>query len=329
MQKGKKGKHMKILLVGAGAVGQVYGRHLQAGGAQVSFLVKEKYAKACREGLRMYPLNQGKAAPAQRLEDLGVLTDVAQAAAMPWDQVWLCTSSTALAGPWLETLLGGLGDSLLVALQPGVEAVERIAPLYDKARTVWGGISMISYQAPLKGEEREEGVAYWFPPMSPSPFWGPEAPARQVVAALKAGGCPAAFQPGGEAQMRYGSAVLMTHLVALEANEWSFAKMRTSPLSATAAEACREVMVILAKHAGEPAPAVRQVVRPWLMSLVTRMAPCLVPLPLETYFEYHFTKVGDQTRAMIEHYLALGKAQEQPTRALGQLAGALGWGKEV
>lgn len=35
---------MKVLVVGAGSVGQVLGAHLQAGGAQVEFLVKPAYA---------------------------------------------------------------------------------------------------------------------------------------------------------------------------------------------------------------------------------------------------------------------------------------------
>ena len=50
----------KILLVGAGAVGQVYGRHLQLGGAQVTFFVREKYLESLRGGMPVYPLNKQK-----------------------------------------------------------------------------------------------------------------------------------------------------------------------------------------------------------------------------------------------------------------------------
>ena len=35
---------MNVLIVGAGAVGQVYGRHLALGGAHVYYFVREKYA---------------------------------------------------------------------------------------------------------------------------------------------------------------------------------------------------------------------------------------------------------------------------------------------
>ncbi|MGB3623971.1 MAG: 2-dehydropantoate 2-reductase N-terminal domain-containing protein, partial [Ketobacter sp.] len=42
------------LIVGAGAVGQVYGHFLQRGGASVSYLVKEKYKYDCEKGFTLY-----------------------------------------------------------------------------------------------------------------------------------------------------------------------------------------------------------------------------------------------------------------------------------
>ena len=88
---------MNILLVGAGAVGQAYGRHLQLGGAKISFLVREQYAEGCRAGLMLYPLNRPKATRWQPvpLERFGVLTGIEEVAAHTWEQVWLCISSTA------------------------------------------------------------------------------------------------------------------------------------------------------------------------------------------------------------------------------------------
>ena len=44
----------RVLLVGAGAVGQVYGKYLQAAGCEISFLVKEKYADEARRGFTLY-----------------------------------------------------------------------------------------------------------------------------------------------------------------------------------------------------------------------------------------------------------------------------------
>ena len=47
---------MNILLVGAGAVGQVYGRHLARAGHQVTFFVKPRYAAELAAGLPLHRL---------------------------------------------------------------------------------------------------------------------------------------------------------------------------------------------------------------------------------------------------------------------------------
>ena len=92
---GANPQKLRILLIGAGAVGQVYGRHLQLGGAEVAFYVKPKYADEARAGYRMYPLNQGRDVPAVVWKDFGVRTDLPATLAQGWDQVWLCVSTTA------------------------------------------------------------------------------------------------------------------------------------------------------------------------------------------------------------------------------------------
>ncbi len=83
----------RILLVGAGAVGQVYGRHLQLGGADISFLVRPQYAAAVRRGFDLYPLRKRGRRDAVRLQDFAVLTETAAVAAQRWDAVFLCVSS--------------------------------------------------------------------------------------------------------------------------------------------------------------------------------------------------------------------------------------------
>jgi hypothetical protein len=314
---GANPQKLRILLIGAGAVGQVYGRHLQLGGAEVAFYVKPKYADEARAGYRMYPLNQGRDVPAVVWKDFGVRTDLPATLAQGWDQVWLCVSTTALFGPWLDELAQHLGSADLVALQPGVLAEERLVPLFGKERITWGGISMISYQTPLDGEAREPGVAYWFPPMGPSPFWGPRA--QLAVDALKRGKCPAAVNPGGSAQMRYGSAILMPHLVALEGAGWSFAKVREGSWLAQASAASREAAQAVSAYTGDPVPLGVRLLRPWHIGLLSRLAPSLLPLPIEIYLQYHFTKVGDQTRAMMKDYQRLAREKQLPGEAMAQL----------
>ena len=267
---------MNILLVGAGAVGQAYGRHLQLGGARISFMVREKYAGACRAGLTLYPLNRPKATRWQPVPfaGFGVLTRTDEVATDTWDQVWLCISSPALQGPWLDAFLKAIGNTTLVFLQPGLRDRDVILERWPAERLVHGLITLISYQAPLPGERvPHPGVAYLFPPLTATPFTGPPDRTQAVVNALRAGGCRAKVSPHVRKQAALASAMLMPHVVALETAGWSLPTLHTSPLLTLAARASHEAMMIAATYTGFPPPAVRHVVQPLLTRLVLRLVP--------------------------------------------------------
>ena len=111
---------MKALLVGAGAVGQVYARHLQRGGAQITFFVREKYRAEMEQaargsGLALRCMNRGAIGGRLQLRDFGVVTSPKEVAAQSWDVVWLCVSSSALAGSWLSARLGAVGSECCVS----------------------------------------------------------------------------------------------------------------------------------------------------------------------------------------------------------------------
>lgn len=313
---------MGILLVGAGAVGQAYGRHLQLGGARVSFLVREKYAAACRTGLTLYPLNRPKATRWQPVPfaGFGVLTRPDEVATDTWEQVWLCVSSTALQGPWLDALLEAIGNATLVFLQPGLRDRDHLLERWPAERLVQGLITLISYQAPLPGEHvPHPGVAYFFPPLAATPFTGPPDRAQAVVNALRAGGCRAKVSPHVRKQAAIGSAVLMPHVVALETAGWSMQALRTSSLLRLASRASHEAMMIAATYTGFPPPAARHVVQPLLTQLVLGLALRVLPFDLETYLRYHFTKVGAQTHAAMAVYRELGAQLGLPSTHLERL----------
>lgn len=311
---------MKVLLVGAGAVGQVYGRHLQLGGADITFFVKEKYAAECRAGLTVYPLKNKRDRDPVAFTDFGVVTTPEEVAGQSWDQLWLCISATALRGQWFDDLLKACGDVTLVTLQPGLKEAEWLAERHPVEKTVSGVIAFISYQAPLKGETvPTPGVAYTFPPMSPSPFSGPSALVDPLVAALKRGGCPAKTHSDAAAWGANPTAVMMPTLAALESAGWKFAGLSRSENLPLATAASREAMAIAAAHRKKGPPFTRNFIRPWLIKLILWLGPKLMPFDLETYIEYHFTKVGDQTRYIMTSYIELGQAVSLPTGSLQAL----------
>ena len=313
---------MRALVVGAGAVGQVYARHLQRGGTEVAFLVKERYAAELREGLTLYPWNEGRPPAPVAFRGFGVLTSTAEVARQSWDQVWLCISSTALRGPWLDLLLGAAGEATLVALQPGLEDRDYLLQRWPEERLVSGAIALISYQALLPGESwPRPGVAYWFPPLSPSPFSGPPRRVHAVVKALRMGGCPAKRHPDVPGWSAVPSAIMMPVLLALEAEGWSLRALRRSPLLARAAEAAREALAMVAAHRREKPSAIRSLLGPRTLSLLLAVAPRVMPFDFEAYLRYHFTKVGDQTQAMVATYVQTARAHGLPHAALEELAG--------
>ncbi len=306
---------MKVLVVGAGAVGQVFGYHLARGGAEVSFLVKDKYVDECRRGFTMYRLP--KTDPI-RFDGANIVTSPAGA----WDQIYLTVSSTALkAGTWLDELMKATGDATIVKLQPGYDDLAYLAERCGAPRIVDGSINFLSYHAPLPGETRfaQPGMAYWLFP-GKNPFSGEDARVGAVIAALRAGGLPAKRVKEVRTAIAFPSALLGMFVAALEAAGWSFARMR-SDTSALGAQAAREAMRVVGHDLGLRTPlAMRIAARPFALRALSRIAPRVAPVDLETYMRVHFTKVGDQMHVGLREYLDRGQAAALPVGALEQLA---------
>ena len=316
---------LQVLVVGAGAVGQVFGHAYQRGGAKVTFLVRDKYQAAAARGFTLYPLNQRKH-PAERFEGFEVITSAREVAARRFDQIVLTVSSPALRGPWLADLLTAAKDATIVALQPGLD--DRgvlIAAGAAPERLVQGLISLVSYHAPLPGETRfpAEGMAYWYPPLSPSPFSGPADRVTAVVAALAKGKLPAKRHRDVGKLAAFPSAVMMPYLVALELGGWTVGGARRAGTFTLGARAAREAIAVVGHALGKPPLGVRLLARPRLLRAGLWGARPLIPLPFEIYLREHFTKVGDQTAEFIDLYIAKGRAAGLPVEALTELANRL------
>lgn len=305
---------MRILLVGAGAVGQAYGRHLRLGGAEIAFLVREKYAVEARRGFDLYPLNR----PCPRREP--VRFDDFEVRTTPGgrrDAVILCVSSTALrAGAWVAELARAHPDAIFVTLQPGIEDREFLRRFVADERLVSGLIAIISYLAPLPGERvPRPGVAYWVPPLSSMPFSGTAA--KPIIDAFRRGGIRSRRHPDVARLTAFSSAPVNIHMAALECAGWRFARVRRH--LSLAHNALREAVAVAARHEGVPPPSWPRLLRPEAARLAMELAPWILPLDVETYLRVHFTKVGDQTRAGLRTYVDLAKAYRLPHSHLAEL----------
>ncbi len=315
-------KPPQVLVVGAGAVGQVFGRHLQLGGARVTFFVREKYLREVAQGFTLYPLNRGLRAAPEHFQGFDAVSTPGEVARTRFEQVFLTVSSPAVRGPWLPALVHAIGDATVVSLQPSPD--DR-TPVRDAGvpgeRLVSGLISLISYAAPLPGETRftSPGTAYWFPPLMPSLFSGPRERTTAVVGALSRGGLPAKIHPDVPRAVAFPTAIMMAYLTALEGAGWSLRAASRSGQLALGARGAREATAIVARTQGRPPLWARFLSWPSILRLGLWFGERVCPFPLERYLEKHFTKVGDQTRLLVSSMISSGKQAGLEVSALERL----------
>jgi ketopantoate reductase len=324
------------LVVGAGAVGQVFGYHLARGGAQVTFLVRPERREESARGFDLYPLRGFRPGSApQRFTQFALISSAQEVAARRFQQVYLTVPSPAVEGPWLRDLIAAAADATLVSLQPDAHdhALIRAAGARPEA-LVYGAIALVSYAAPLPGETRfpAPGTAYWLPPLARSPFSGPRdlqgaargrnrARVAEIVASLRRGGLPAMPHPDVERALALANAVGMTYLTALERAGWSPRALGQSELLALCARALRESLAIVRAAGTRLPPGAGIIARPRLLTILLRIGARLAPFPLDAYLQRHFTKVGAQTRLIVARLLAQGTSAGVQAPALTQLAG--------
>lgn len=329
---------MRVVVVGAGAVGQVFARHLQLGGGDVAFFVRPAHASAVEQGLTLYALNQPEPWLPRDLDASAVLTDPAGVSSFAPDCLMLCVSSTALrAGSWLEELAAAAPGATVVTLQPGLEdrayIAEQLALAAASAqeaaaamqRIVSGLIGFMSYPAPLPGDPVDEpGTAYWLPPLTKLPFSGDPSRCQPVVELLCRGELPARRVDEVATRTAFAAPLLQMQIVALECAGWSFAQLRAQPdLRELAFEATREAIAVAERHVGARAPLAVRLLRPWMLDAGLALTRKLAPFDLERFFELHFTKVGDQTRHQLERLVQLAARYELPSGAVAALSDRL------
>ena len=308
---------MNILLVGAGAVGQVYGYHLQRGGARVSFFVRPKAAEATRKGMILYALNKRGPRVPIRFEAAAVFTELGDVAKETWDEVWFCVPADAVEESWIASIAAAVGKARIIALPPGLESEKKFRAAFPDSDVVAGLIGMVSYQSPLPGEDvPQPGIAFYFAPGVPTVFGGPSG--KTVAAALKAGGCPAVAKPDAGTSSAFGSAILMPTVVGLEVAGWSLREFRRGDVPKLVVRAAREAVAITAAKVGTRGPGLF-FLSAFTLRIAAWLAPKLVSFDLEGYLRHHFRKVGDQTRLMFGQYAKDAAATGLKSEALASL----------
>lgn len=307
-----------VLVVGAGAVGRVFAHHLQRSGAAVSLCVRDPARAPASATLRQL----GLFGPGRDLRSVAdaVLSRPEELSERRFDEVYITVPSDALTGEWMRSVARCFDGAVVVALTGDLEVEEHLARLgVPKERLVRGLLSIVSYASPLGSSvaSTDARFDYWFPPLAPCLFDGPDGVTDAVVARLRSGGLPARRARDVSSRLAFFSAVLLVHIRALELQGWSIA--RYNPRASNAPEALRQALAVTARALGSPVPwaftlAPRAPVGPLL-----RLARFAVPFPLEEYLRVHFTKVAPQTRQVLGDLVERGRAEGLAVDAVASL----------
>jgi len=149
---------VRVLIVGAGAVGIVYGYHLFKGGVDISFLVKPNHVSKLAKGINLFDLSLPKSQRKRVLfREFTLYTDPTITTRELFDQIWICTDSTALLdSDFFSALLSKVDPSktVLVNSTPEFDDDELLLSYYkSKDRLIHTTISFQSWQAPLPDEK--------------------------------------------------------------------------------------------------------------------------------------------------------------------------------
>jgi 2-dehydropantoate 2-reductase len=297
---------MRILIIGAGAIGQAFARHFHLGGAEVHLLVRPRQQAQAEAGLPLYPLNDKRYRTTADRLNLTIHVDQDSALQTPFDVIALAVSATALRkGDWLQRLGRDRGHAGLLGLSGSADDADLIAEHCPGADIAWAMLAIISFTAPLPGDaDVEPGIAYWLVPFSKIAMSGPDAVMTPVLAALSRGGMPVKRVPNVRVDAAFASPILTQTIHALECADWSFSTLRRDPtLLPLAVTSMRESWALAETVTGQKRPFALGLIRPMALRAVLRASRWLVPFSLERFFAYHYTKVADQTVFLADEHL--------------------------
>lgn len=310
---------MNILIVGAGAVGLVYGHHFVNAGHQVTFLIKEKYQQALeddkQEGIVLYHLNKDKNLQQPlRFKDFATITRWDDA--NDFDVIALSISSTALRQLPLTTINNKLTNSVkktsLLMLQPSEEDLEHLTQVISQEHILQGMITLISYQTDNINEGvNPAGTAYYLPPL-PMPISATDLlqqkdSRKNIVTLFNQSGIQAKAVNSALDESKLLSAFFMTFLCALEAADWQLDRLKNSEkllkqLSAAQTDLLPKKITASGALGPLKKSLLKSILKPWLYKVLIRLSPAVIPLPLEAYLKKHFLKVRPQTLMYMQDY---------------------------
>jgi ketopantoate reductase len=320
---------MRILIVGCGAVGQVYGLALQEAGVSLGLLdrpaVAKKLTRALEQGgLPLYAVSRKHRDDPipYRLDRYQVIVDLAEARQFKPDQIWFTTPSQAYYTDWFQNFLQQVPSRRVVCFTPEGSRPEFLTRKMGE-RVIFAGTTFMAWQGDLAGNSAKEGVYYWRPPLG-IPLVGNREACLEVAQALKKAGFRVMLGKPGSRSQASMTAAMTAFVAGLELAGWSLQAYRRSPWLKSAAGACQEaVLSQLPGHGAFQRALLGIPLLSAVFRLVASLLPVLFPFDVEKYLKFHYTKTRAQTILLLNLFMQDGLAGGVPVTHIQGLLGAL------
>lgn len=325
---------MKVLIVGCGAVGQVFGISLMKAGVELGFYARpgpdDRLIQALEigRGMHLFQISHShrRVPIAHHLEGYQVVTDVAGSQRFNPDQIWFTTPSSVYYSEWFQKFLQEVPSKMVVCFAPEGRRPEFISEGEGQDRFVFGGITFMAWQGDLEGGGGQpEAVNFWKPPLIEIPLVGADRAGNEVAELLKAGGFRSSVKKETFSKMQAALTAFISALVGgLELSGWSLKAFRRSQWLKRAAYASREaVLSQLGKASFSTKMLFKILSSPTIFFVATSFLPLFFPFDLEKYLKFHYLKTRDQTLDLLELFIKDGKAQGLPVENIQILLDSL------
>jgi hypothetical protein len=304
---------MKVLIVGCGAVGQVYGLRLQKAGVTLGYLDRPATVDQLKQALAQGGIPLFQISHSHRrdpkphwLKNFQLFTDPVEARLFQPDQIWFTTPSQVYYSEWFREFLQTVPSERVVCFIPEGPRPEFL-PENGRDRLVCGGTTFMAWQGSLEvGGGGTEGVHFWLPPLG-IPLVGTKIACREVEQVLRKAGFQVTIgAPDSHAQAA-ATAGMTAFMAGLELSGWSLRAYRKSPWLKRAARAGGEGVLGQLPAASALTRALLGVpVLSAAFFLVALCLPLLVPFEIEKYLKFHYTKTREQTLILLDLFVKDG-----------------------
>ncbi len=139
---------------------------------------------------------------------------------------------------------------------------------------------------------------------------------KPLISLFARGGFRSKYKNNLEDSSAILSATSIPIIAALELADWNFKDFRQGRELAMGLKASAEAKTISYKIYNPESKKEFTPINTVLVRTVLASLDCLAPFDLQAYLKFHFTKVGDQTRLMINEYVDAAERQKTDSKAL-------------